>query len=198
MQARAIPISTLQTGTEFSVVTGLTYNFENPDLDPQNGIDWHLRLRGLARCQGVAGRRGRAMPTSRSPAIADPGATLGDFKSRVSGIGPQAGYLFPAGDMQGYVEPEGLRGIRRGEPGGRLECLADAGFLARRASRAAVEHAQIRAASSQKKAPPEGGAFRCQLAGSLRRRSVRPCRRRSLPCERYWPIFFSSAESDTV
>jgi hypothetical protein len=32
------------------------------------------------------------------------GATLGDFKSRVAGIGPQAGYLFPIGDsMQGAL-----------------------------------------------------------------------------------------------
>ena len=31
------------------------------------------------------------------------GATLGDFKSRVFGIGPQIGFLFPVGDMQGYL-----------------------------------------------------------------------------------------------
>ena len=57
-----------------------------------------------------------------------PGATLGDFKSRVAGIGPQIGYLFPAGDA-GLPEPERLLGIRRREPAGRLEYVADAGFL---------------------------------------------------------------------
>lgn len=31
------------------------------------------------------------------------GATLGDFKARVAGIGPQAGYLFEAWDRQWYV-----------------------------------------------------------------------------------------------
>ncbi len=31
------------------------------------------------------------------------GAILGDFKSRVAGVGPQIGYLFPINDMQGYV-----------------------------------------------------------------------------------------------
>lgn len=31
-----------QTGVEFSAVTGFTYNFKNPSLDYQNGIDWHL------------------------------------------------------------------------------------------------------------------------------------------------------------
>jgi hypothetical protein len=28
---------------------------------------------------------------------------LGDFKSNVIGVGPQVGYLFPVGSMQGYV-----------------------------------------------------------------------------------------------
>jgi hypothetical protein len=28
---------------------------------------------------------------------------LGGFRSRVFGIGPQFGYLFPVGDMQGYI-----------------------------------------------------------------------------------------------
>jgi hypothetical protein len=31
-----------QTGREFSMVTGLTYNFKNTNTDYQNGIDWHL------------------------------------------------------------------------------------------------------------------------------------------------------------
>src|SRR5689334_6369771 len=28
---------------------------------------------------------------------------LGGFRSRVLGVGPQAGFLFPVGDMQGYL-----------------------------------------------------------------------------------------------
>ena len=31
-----------KTGWEFSAVAGLTYNFINPDLDYQNGINGHL------------------------------------------------------------------------------------------------------------------------------------------------------------
>ena len=31
------------------------------------------------------------------------GATLGGFRSRVAGVEPQIGYLFPIGDMQGYI-----------------------------------------------------------------------------------------------
>ena len=32
---------------------------------------------------------------------------VGGFRSRVLGIGPQIGYIFPVGDMQGFL---GLRG----------------------------------------------------------------------------------------
>jgi hypothetical protein len=37
------------------------------------------------------------------------GATLGDFKSRVFAIGPQIGYLFPVGNMQGYLNLKGYK-----------------------------------------------------------------------------------------
>jgi len=96
-----------QTGNEFSFVTGLTYNFENPDLDYQNGIDWHLDW-GASHFfskQFHAGVVGYAYQQITGDSGA--GATQGDFKSRVFGIGPQIGYLFPAGDMQGYVNLKG-------------------------------------------------------------------------------------------
>lgn len=32
---------------------------------------------------------------------------LGEFKSRVLGVGPQIGYIFPVGDMQGYLNLKG-------------------------------------------------------------------------------------------
>jgi hypothetical protein len=34
-------------------------------------------------------------------------AVLCPFKSRIVGIGPQIGYLFPVGDMQGYLNFKG-------------------------------------------------------------------------------------------
>jgi hypothetical protein len=37
------------------------------------------------------------------------GATLGGFRSRIAGIGPQIGYLFPVGAMQGYVNLKGYK-----------------------------------------------------------------------------------------
>lgn len=83
-------------GREFSIVGGLTYNFENPDTDYQNGleahIDWaasqfvsekvHVGFVGYA-FQQITGDSGE-------------GAILGNFKSRVFGIGPQIGYQFEA------------------------------------------------------------------------------------------------------
>jgi hypothetical protein len=98
-----------QSGHEFSVVTGLTYNFENPSLDYQNGIDWHLDW-GVSQFLskqlfiGVAGYAYQQITGDSGP-----GATFGDFKSRVFGIGPQIGYLFPVGEMQGYLNLKGYK-----------------------------------------------------------------------------------------
>lgn len=92
----------LETGREFSATAGLTYNFENPDTKYQNGIDahldwgfsqfvteqWHIGLAGYFYHQ-ITGDSGA-------------GAVLGDFKSRVTGIGPQAGAMFAMGDGQAY------------------------------------------------------------------------------------------------
>ncbi len=94
-------------GTEFSITGGLTYNFENPDTDYQNGIDGHIDWAASIFpsesfhigpvgyvFQQVTGDSGE-------------GATLGDFKSRVFGIGGQFGHFFPAGDMMGYLNIKG-------------------------------------------------------------------------------------------
>ena len=35
------------------------------------------------------------------------GATLGDFRSRIAGIGPQIGFIFPVGGVQGYLSLKG-------------------------------------------------------------------------------------------
>jgi hypothetical protein len=92
-----------KNGWEASAVTGFTYNFKNPDLDYQNGIDWHLDW-GVSKFLskdfhfGLVGYAYQQI-TGDSGA----GATLGDFKSRVFGVGPQVGFLFPVGDRQGYL-----------------------------------------------------------------------------------------------
>jgi hypothetical protein len=98
-----------QTGNEFSVVTGLTYNFKNPDLDYQNGIGWHLDWGAshFITKQVHIGIVGYAY--QQITGDSGSGATLGDFKSRVFGVGPQIGFLFPVGEMQGYLNIKGYK-----------------------------------------------------------------------------------------
>ena len=92
-----------QTGHEFSGVLGFSYNFVNPATQYQSGVDmhfdwgasqfltkqWQVGLVGYVYqqlgCDGGSGDR------------------VGCFRSRVLGVGPQVGYIFPVGDMQGYL-----------------------------------------------------------------------------------------------
>lgn len=96
------------TGREFSIVGGLTYNFENPDTDYQNGIDGHIDWAAsqFLSEQVHVGLVGYAY--QQLTGDSGEGAVLGDFKSRVFGIGPQLGYKFDAGDKTaGYVNVKG-------------------------------------------------------------------------------------------
>jgi hypothetical protein len=94
---------TPETGHEFSVVTGLTGNTTNRATDYQNGIDWHLDW-GVSQFLSQQLHVG-ALGYVYKQLGADSGAALilGENKSLVAGIGPQIGYLFPIGNMQGYL-----------------------------------------------------------------------------------------------
>jgi len=90
-------------GQEFSAVAGFTYNFRNPDTQYRNGIDFHLDW-GMSQFlskQAFVGFVGYAYQQITDDQGQHP--VLGGFRSRVFGIGPQAGFLFPVGDMQGYL-----------------------------------------------------------------------------------------------
>ena len=92
-----------QSGREFSAVLGFTYNFRNPYTGYQNGIGMHI---DWAASQFVSKQfHVGVVGYWYNQLTADIGAApiLGDFKARVGGIGPQVGYLFPIGDMQGYL-----------------------------------------------------------------------------------------------
>jgi hypothetical protein len=96
-----------ETGNEFSATAGLTYNFENEHTDYQNGIDSHIDLAASHFVTeqthiGVAGYFYQQLTGDSGE-----GATLGDFESRIAGVGPQIGHLFPAGDMDGYLNLRG-------------------------------------------------------------------------------------------
>jgi hypothetical protein len=96
-----------ETGREFSATAGLTYNFENPDTDYQNGIDFHLDW-GASQFLSEQWHMGLVgyfyyQLTGDSGA----GAVLGDFKSSVNAIGPQAGYIFKMWGKEAYLNLKG-------------------------------------------------------------------------------------------
>jgi hypothetical protein len=95
------------TGHEFSAVAGLTYNFKNPDTQYQSGVDFHLDWAASQFLTseifvGLVGYYYNQL-TNDSGAL----PIFDGFKSRVAGAGPQIGYLFPVGGMQGYLNLKG-------------------------------------------------------------------------------------------
>jgi hypothetical protein len=91
------------TGHEFSFVTGLTYNLINPSTNYQNGIDWHLdwgASQFLSK-QLLVGAVGYLY----DQLTADSGSApiLGPVESRVTGVGPQVGFIIPVGTVQTYI-----------------------------------------------------------------------------------------------
>lgn len=91
------------TGHEFSAVAGFTYNLKNRDTQYQNGIDFHVdwgasQFLSKQLFVGLVGYYYQQVTDDwgQSP-------ILGGFRSRVVGLGPQVGYLFPVGNLQGYL-----------------------------------------------------------------------------------------------
>jgi hypothetical protein len=94
-------------GHEFSVVGGFTYNLTNTHTDYQNGVDFHLDW-GTSQYvskQTFIGVVGYAY--QQISADSGSGDRVGAFESRVIGVGPQIGYLFPVGNLQGYLNMKG-------------------------------------------------------------------------------------------
>jgi hypothetical protein len=94
-------------GHEFSVVAGLTYNFENTSTNYQNGVDFHVDW-GASQFlsqQVFVGAVGYVY--DQIGCDSGSGDRIGCFESRVASIGPQIGYIFPVGGMQGFL---GLKG----------------------------------------------------------------------------------------
>jgi hypothetical protein len=92
-----------KTGHEFSGVLGFTYNFVNPATQYQSGVDMHFDW-GASQFltkQWQVGLVGYAY--QQLGCDTGSGDRVGCFRSRVLGVGPQVGYIFPVGDMQGYL-----------------------------------------------------------------------------------------------
>ena len=87
----------------FPGVLGFTYNLINPSTQYQNGVDMHLDL-GASQFltkQLQVGLVGYAY--KEIGCDSGSGDHVGCFQSQVLGVGPQVGYLFPVGGMQGYL-----------------------------------------------------------------------------------------------
>jgi hypothetical protein len=93
-----------QTGHEFSAVLGFTYNFLNQATQYQNGVDMHLDW-GASQFltkQWQIGLVGYVY--DQLSCDSGSGDRVGCFESRVIGVGPQIGYIFPIDSKyQGYL-----------------------------------------------------------------------------------------------
>jgi hypothetical protein len=92
---------------EFSAVAGATYNWENSDTDYKNGVDAHLDWSASHFITdqthlGIVGYFYHQLTGDSGS-----GATQGDFKSRISAVGPQAGHFFKVGEQQWYTNLKG-------------------------------------------------------------------------------------------
>jgi hypothetical protein len=93
-----------QTGHEFSGVLGFTYNTINPSTQYQNGVDLHFDWGAsqFVTKQWQVGLVGYVY--QEIGCDSGTGDRVGCFQSRVMGVGPQLGYIFPVGDkLQGYL-----------------------------------------------------------------------------------------------
>ncbi len=93
----------LKQRMEFSIVGGLNYKGRNPDTDYRSGseahIDWATSYFLLPNVHaGLVGYVYRQLKGDSGS-----GAVLGNAKSRINGIGPQAGMLFEAGGRMYYL-----------------------------------------------------------------------------------------------
>src|SRR5262245_28959358 len=96
-----------QTGHEFSAVLGFTGNFKNTDTQYTNGVDMHLdwgasQFLSKQVLVGLVGYLYKEIGCDSGS-----GDRVGCFQSQVVGVGPQVGFIFPVGGMQGYLNFKG-------------------------------------------------------------------------------------------
>jgi len=92
-----------QTGHEFSGILGFTYNFENQSDQYQSGVDMHFdwSVSQFVTKQFQIGAVGYVY--KEIGCDSGSGDRVGCFQSQVVGVGPQLGFIFPVGDLQGYL-----------------------------------------------------------------------------------------------
>jgi hypothetical protein len=96
-----------QTGHELSAVLGFTNNFKNPNTQYLNGVAMHLDW-GASEFLNKQVQVGLVGYVYREIGCdSGSGDRVGCFQSRVVGIGPQVGFVFPVGEMQGNLNVKG-------------------------------------------------------------------------------------------
>ena len=88
-----------KTGVEVSAAPGFTFNSENPDTDYRTGTEFHVEFAVLEHFSqkfalGIAGYHYQQVTGDSGP-----GARLGDFKGRVTSVGPVMTYNFKVGKI---------------------------------------------------------------------------------------------------
>ena len=96
-------------GVEWSAVLGFTYNFINPHTRYQSGISAHLDWAVSPYVSDTMHLGAVGYFYNQMTGDSGPGATLGDFKSRVAGIGPQIGFFFSVGEREAYLNFRGYQ-----------------------------------------------------------------------------------------
>ena len=102
------------TGHEFSVVAGVTYNLTNPSTNYRSGTDFHVdwgasQFLSKQVFVGAVGYFYDQLTKDSGTFLGGLVQTPNGFKSRVAAIGPQIGYLFPVGNMQGFLNLKGYQ-----------------------------------------------------------------------------------------
>ena len=99
-----------QTGHEFSGVLGFTFNFENEHTNYQNGVDMHFDW-GASQFLSPQWQIGLVGYVFQQISCdSGSGNRVGCFESRVIGVGPQIGHVFPlSGNHQGYLNLKGYK-----------------------------------------------------------------------------------------
>ena len=94
-----------QTGHEFSAVLGFTYNLKNDSTGVDMHLDWGAsQFLSKQLLVGAVGYVYKEIGCDSGS-----GDHVGCFQSQVVGVGPQIGFIFPIGDMQGYLNIKGYK-----------------------------------------------------------------------------------------
>jgi hypothetical protein len=96
-----------KAGFEWSAVVGVTYNFINPYTQYQSGIDAHLDWAMSPYVSDILHIGAVGYFYNQLTGDSGAGATLGEFKSRVAGVGPQIGFFLPMANREGYLNLRG-------------------------------------------------------------------------------------------